>query len=84
MNPQIMQMKIKLAECKKEFKEKSIKVTRLFQELGTLYNPWFGENVESIEAEKISQIAKEMTDLKTDLLALQSTIKTLKKELGED
>lgn len=82
MNPQIMQLKIKLAESQKEFKEISLKVTRLFNELSSYICPWFGNDVESIEAEKIEQIGDEMIKYKNRLCELKKLIAELEKELG--
>lgn len=82
MIPQIMQIKIRLAESEKEYKEISFKVTRLMHEMNTCYNPWFGEDVESIKAEEVKQIGADLVDCKTRLIELKALITELKRELG--
>lgn len=82
MMPQIMQIKIKLAESEKEFKEISLKVARLMNELQSYLNPWFGTDVESIEAEKIEQIGDEMIKHKNRLIELKNLVAELNKALG--
>lgn len=83
LNPQIMQAKIKLAELEKTYKENKIKLMRIFHELQTNINPYFGDDIESIKADEIEQAGDELLALKDEMLKQQELIKTIKSDIGE-
>lgn len=83
MNPLIMQLKINLAATEKEFKEQKIKALRCINELNSA-NPFFGDDIDLINAEELEQSADELLIVKKRLKELQQKIHDIKKELGEN
>lgn len=83
INPNIMNLRMELSDAKKKILEEELKVKRLFWELQTFANPYY-KSFEEIKAEEILQCAKDMFQVKNNLLELKKRIKSLKNELGED
>ncbi|MBO5385293.1 hypothetical protein J6A64_03165 [bacterium] len=83
-NQYIMQLRIQLSGAKKEFKEHKIKIARLLNELQANINPFFGDDVESINAEAIEQIGDELLKCRDKAVELQSQIKEITKDLGDE
>lgn len=81
MNPLIMQLKIKLAEAQREQEEYSLKLSRLFFEMGMLLNPHF-EDVKEVEGEKIKQAGDEILDTVIKMRELKRRIASIKEDLG--
>ena len=81
-NPLILQLRIKLVECQKDFNEIEIKIKRLFLELANLINPFF-KTIDSIKAEEIEQCADELLKTKIEAKKLEDEIKDIKTQLGE-
>lgn len=83
MNPIIIQLKTQKAKLEKEYKEYKIKALRCINELQNA-NPFFGDNIHLIEAEKLEQSGDELLIVKNKLLELQQEIKDINTQLGEN
>lgn len=83
-NQYIMQLRIELSSAKKEFKELKIKIARLLNELQNNINPFFGDDVENINAEAIEQIGDELLLCRDKALELKNKINQISKDLGDD
>lgn len=83
-NQYIMQLRIELSSAKKEFKELKIKIARLLNELQNNINPFFGDDVENINAEAIEQIGDELLLCRDKALELKNKINQISKDLGND
>lgn len=81
-NQYIMQLRIELSSAKKEFKELKIKIARLLNELQININPFFGDDVENINAEAIEQIGDELLLCRDKALELKNKINKISKDLG--
>lgn len=79
-----MQLRIELSSAKKEFKELKIKIARLLNELQNNINPFFGDDVENINAEAIEQIGDELLLCRDKALELKNKINQISKDLGDD
>lgn len=77
-----MQLKIQLAKNEKEYKEYKIKALRCISELQNA-NPFFGDNIDLINAEQLEQSADELLLVKNKLKQLQKEINDIKNQLGE-
>ena len=83
-NAYIMQLRIQLSGAKKEFKECKIKIARLLNELQANINPFFGNDVENINAEAIEQIGDELLKCRDKAVELKSQINQITKDLGDE
>ncbi len=83
-NQYIMQLRIELSGAKKEFKELKIKIARLLNELQTNINPFFGDDIENINAEAIEQIGDELLLCRDKALELKNKINQISKDLSDD
>lgn len=83
-NQYIMQLRIELSSAKKDFKELKIKIARLLNELQNNINPFFGDDVENINAEAIEQIGDELLLCRDKALELKNKINQISKDLGDD
>lgn len=83
MNPMIMRLKMQKTKLEKEYKEYKLKALRCINELQNA-NPFFGDNIHLIEAEKLEQSGDELLIVKNKLLELQQEIKNIDTQLGEN
>lgn len=83
MNPMIMRLKMQKTKLEKEYKEYKLKALRCINELQNA-NPFFGDNIHLIEAEKLEQSGDELLIVKNKLLELQQEIKDINTQLGEN
>ena len=83
-NQYIMQLRIELSGAKKEFKELKIKIARLLNELQININPFFGDDIENINAEAIEQIGDELLLCRDKALELKNKINQISKDLSDD
>ena len=83
MNPMLMQMRIELSNAKREYASNELKLKRLFFEMQTLANPYY-TSIDSIKTEEMKQTATDMSNVKDVLLSLNSKIKDLTTQLGEE
>lgn len=83
MNPIIIQLKTEKAKLEKEYAEYKIKALRCINELQNA-NPFFGDNLELLNAEELEQSADELLLVKIRLKQLQENIKKIKTQLGEE
>lgn len=82
MNSFIMQLRTQLAKNEKEYKEYKIKALRCINELQNA-NPFFGDNIDLINAEQLEQSADELLLVKNKLKQLQKEMNDIKNQLGE-
>lgn len=83
MNPIIMQLKMQKAKLEQEYKEQKIKALRCINELQNA-NPYFGDDISLIEAEKLEQSGDELLLVKMNLLKIQREIKEINMQLGSE
>lgn len=79
----IMRLKMQKTKLEKEYKEYKLKALRCINELQNA-NPFFGDNIHLIEAEKLEQSGDELLIVKNKLLELQQEIKNIDTQLGEN
>lgn len=83
MNNYILQMRAELAKTERDYTESKMRAKRLFNELQVTANPYFADDLDEIKADELLQISKDIVEEKSKMVNLQTTIKELKKELGE-
>lgn len=81
MNASILLRKAELAKSKKEYHELKIKASRLINELLTEANPYFGDDLDLIHSDEITQAAGELARTKQGLSKCQRKIKDIEREL---